>query len=344
MKKVTVGILLLFLASFAWAQEGDKFGEGKVIKAEVPQKDSAQNPIIPAILLPLKPQAAEAGGDVGKEWDGSFPLYRPLTKAHKDTLSNTLGELKIVEVSEELKIDSVWIKAAEYYSIWDSKNINPYQEDASLFRDTIDITLYNPDQGELWSAPLSNTLQTSGFGYRWGRFHAAIDLNLRIGTPVFTVFDGIVRMSAFNRGYGNYVVIRHRNGLETVYAHLQARKVEVGQVLKAGQLIGLGGSTGWSTGPHLHFEVRYAGNSFNPLLIYDFSKEEQLITDRFQLMPQHFWHLGNRIRTKITHKVVPGETLSIISAKYNVPVLTLARINRISVNSVLKVGQTLIIK
>ncbi|MEO1654439.1 MAG: LysM domain-containing protein, partial [Bacteroidota bacterium] len=90
-------------------------------------------------------------------------------------------------------------------------------------------------------------------------------------------------------------------------------------------------------------EVRYQGNSFNPLLIYDFSKKEQLITQRFNLMPHHFRHLGNKVRKTIVHTVVPGETLSIISAKYNVSVLTLAKLNSISVNSVLKVGQSLFI-
>ncbi|NJO01831.1 MAG: peptidoglycan DD-metalloendopeptidase family protein, partial [Bacteroidia bacterium] len=314
------------------------------IKGATIKKDTLADQVVdPAKNIAPKPTPRPPAPE-SQASAGEFNLYKALSVVNRDTLYKTLGELQVIKISEELKIDCVWVKAAEYYSIWDSKNINPYGRDASIFRDTIDIELYNIPRGELWASPLDNTLQTSGFGFRWGRFHHGVDLNLSIGTPVFSVFDGIVRISAFQQGYGHFVVIRHRNGLETLYAHLSARKVDVGQVIKAGQIVGLGGNTGWSTGPHLHFEVRYEGNSFNPLLIYDFSKTEQLITNHFTLMPHHFSHLGNRVRQTITHKVVPGETLSIISAKYNVSVLTLARLNNLSVNTILKVGQSLIIK
>ncbi len=282
--------------------------------------------------------------DTGKIDDGSFSVFKQDALVNKDPLQDELGELKVVRISEELQIDCVWVTAREYYAIWDSRYPNPYGRDAAQFRDTVHIELYNIPEGELWASPLETTLQTSGFGPRWGRFHQGVDLNLRIGTPILTAFDGIIRISAFDRGYGHYVVVRHKNGLETLYAHMSARKVEIGQIVKAGQIIGLGGSTGYSTGPHLHFEVRYEGNTFNPLHIYDFSKPEQLITDKFDLMPHHFKHLGNQIRKNIVHKVNPGETLSIISAKYNVSIAALAKLNRLSENSELAVGQKLIIK
>lgn len=345
MGKFTWLLIFILIGKVAFAQqEVPKFGEGQVIKANKPKKDTLQAQLKPIQSeKPLQDSLPNNNSTDGAATVGDFNLYIDLTSVHTDTMSRTLGELQVVKVSEDLKIDCVWVKSAEYYAIWDSKNINPYGRDASIFKDTIDIRLYDIPKGELWSAPLDKTLQTSAFGYRWGRFHHGVDLDLDTGDPVFSVFDGIVRISAFQSGYGNYVVVRHKNGLETLYGHMSLRKVEVGQVIKSGQLIGLGGSTGWSTGPHLHFEVRYEGNSFNPLLIYDFSKEEQLLTERFSLMPQHFRHLGNQVRLTFSHQVVPGETLSIISAKYNVSVLTLAKLNRLSVNSVLKVGQTLLI-
>ncbi len=352
MSKYLYVLLLCCFTQMTLAQvEDKKFEESPVIKGNFPSKketDSTATQQTQDTLISKKGETASQADPSSVEGGaegGTFNLYKELSIVSEDTLSRLLGELQIVKISEELKIDCVWVKAAEYYSIWDSKNINPYQRDASLFRDTIDIHLYNRPRGELWAAPLDKTLQTSNFGYRWGRFHHGVDLNLRMYDPVFSVFDGIVRIVGFQaRGYGHYVVMRHRNGLETLYAHLSTPKVAIGQVVKAGQIVGLGGSTGWSTGPHLHFEVRYEGNSFNPLLIYDFSKSEQLISEKFRLMPHHFRHLGNRIRRTIEHKVGPGETLSIISAKYNVSIATLAKLNSLEANSILKVGQTLIIK
>ncbi|MEO1652212.1 MAG: M23 family metallopeptidase, partial [Bacteroidota bacterium] len=242
--------LLVFLVishlSFAQVVEESKFEKEKIIKVNKPKKE-----ILPKDTLAETPKAVsskttpdtlkvigDAGADVGE-----FILDREPSIVNESRLSRLLGDLQIVKVSEELKIDCVWVKAAEYYSVWDSRNINPYRRDASLFKDTVEIELYNIKRGELWSAPLEKTLQTSGFGFRWGRFHQAIDLNLRTGEPVFSVFDGIVRISGYDRWLGHHIVMRHLNGLETLYAHLSSRKVESGQGIKAGQLIGLGGST-----------------------------------------------------------------------------------------------------
>ena len=112
---------------------------------------------------------------------------------------------------------------------------------------------------------------SSKFGPRGGRGHHGVDLPLKIGDPVYATFDGKVRYSAFSSsGYGNLVIIRHTNGLETYYAHLSERCVESGDWVVAGQQIGKGGSTGRSSGPHLHFETRYKGLSFDPERIFDF--------------------------------------------------------------------------
>jgi murein DD-endopeptidase MepM/ murein hydrolase activator NlpD len=129
------------------------------------------------------------------------------------------------------------------------------------------------------SLPLGNYVHpakyraTSLYGVkrRRGRIHHGIDIPFPEGTPVVAAFDGIVRVSTYNTGgYGNVVIIRHSNKLETYYAHFSRRLVNPGQMVKAGDTIGLGGSTGRSRGPHLHFETRYLGSHFNPARIIDF--------------------------------------------------------------------------
>lgn len=116
---------------------------------------------------------------------------------------------------------------------------------------------------------------SSKFGPRGGRGHHGVDLPLKTGDPVYATFDGKVRYSAFSSsGYGNLIIIRHTNGLETYYAHLSERNVESGDWVIAGQQIGKGGSTGRSSGPHLHFETRYKGLSFDPERIFDFKTGE----------------------------------------------------------------------
>lgn len=111
---------------------------------------------------------------------------------------------------------------------------------------------------------------TSNFGWRGGRIHAGIDIDLETGDPVFAAFDGIVRQAGWNRGYGYFVIVSHFNGLETLYGHLSSLKISALQPVKYGQLIGLGGNTGRSRGSHLHFEVRYFGKPVNPKLLINF--------------------------------------------------------------------------
>lgn len=121
-------------------------------------------------------------------------------------------------------------------------------------------------------APVKGKL-TSPYGWRarFGRMHRGVDLNLRIGDSVVAAFDGKVRLVKYEAaGYGNYVVIRHDNGLETVYGHLSRALVKPGQRVRAGQLIAKGGNTGRSTGPHLHFETRFMGLAVNPEALIDF--------------------------------------------------------------------------
>ena len=188
-----------------------------------------------------------------------------------DTLDIQDGRLLLV-----LRDDHTW-----YYI----KNFEKVAEDSTFIKDWIPDST-NPYRIPLDSLPLRNSICLvdsastfvvpnqvkvfSRFGTRRGRAHQGVDLPLRTGTPVYAAFDGRVRASMYNSGYGNLVIIRHENGLETYYGHLSKREVEVGDWVHAGDEIGLGGSTGRSTGPHLHFETRYMGFAFDPEWIADY--------------------------------------------------------------------------
>jgi murein DD-endopeptidase MepM/ murein hydrolase activator NlpD len=245
----------------------------------------------------------------------------------------------------ELTIDSAWFKMADYYTVWDSKKVNPYGIDGKLFKDTLKIVLF--DSITKWSSPITHTAITSNFGFRKYRWHYGTDLKLNIGDSVNAVFDGIVRMAKFDRrGYGNYVLIRHNNGLETLYGHLSKTNVVVGQVVKAGDVIGLGGNTGRSSGPHLHFEVRYQGNAIDPYTLFNFEQDSLFTANEFTLTPSHFKYLSEaKAKRSVAagryHKVRRGDTLSGISRKYGVPTARLCKINRISKRTPLKVGRRL---
>lgn len=128
----------------------------------------------------------------------------------------------------------------------------------------------------------------SKYGARWGSMHKGLDLYLRTGDTVVSAFDGVVRYAKFNSGgFGNCVVVRHTNGLETIYGHLSKIDVTANQYVQAGELLGLGGTTGHSTGPHLHFETRYMDFAIDPEQYYNTQTgtllASTLVLDRDQL-------------------------------------------------------------
>ncbi|MBW3468256.1 peptidoglycan DD-metalloendopeptidase family protein [Arthrospiribacter ruber] len=268
-------------------------------------------------------------------------LKRRLSIVSEDTLSLIWAPTnQLVQVSEKILIDSIWVTAFEYYSSWDSRKINIYDFNPKEFKDTVYVKLYDPFFGTEYKMPLDQTHITSEFGFRRFRWHHGTDLRLRTGDPIYSVFDGIVRVRSFDRnGYGYYIVVRHKNGLETLYGHMSKLIAEVGQEVKAGDIIGLGGSTGRSTGPHLHFEVRYQGLSINPTEMFDFNVG-RLKSDVYRITASSFDHV---IQTQeaVYHRVRSGENLSTIARRYGVRVSTLTRLNNISTNSILRVGQRL---
>lgn len=245
-----------------------------------------------------------------------------------------------VIVGENIALDSVWLTLEDYYNIWDSERVNPYKFNGLEFKDTVQLTLFYPEMGLKWASPLKPSAITSDFGLRRYRWHYGVDVRLNTGDSVSAAFDGVVRMANYDRyGYGHYVLLRHYNGVETLYGHLSKRLVTVGQEVKAGDLLGLGGSTGRSTGPHLHFEVRYQGNAIDPKGMFDFASG-CLVDHQYTLTPASFAYL-TEVNKVIVHRVRRGDTLSEISYKYGVPIAKICRLNGISRKSVIRVGQRL---
>lgn len=267
-------------------------------------------------------------------------LRKELALVSEDTSSLDEGFINLVEISEELKIDCVWVTSQEYFSVWDSRKVNPYNIDGTKYNDTTLIALYDPVNGYNWAFPIKKSSITSDFGMRSVRWHYGTDLDLNTGDTVVAAFDGIVRIAQFDRlGYGHYILLRHYNGLETLYGHLSAYNVKVGDLVKAGEMIGLGGNTGRSTGSHLHYEVRYQGNAINPVDLYDF-QNSRLKVDTLLITSNNFSYL-KEARKVIYHKIRSGDTLSGISKRYGVPINTIARLNGISRKTVLKIGRRL---
>lgn len=267
-------------------------------------------------------------------------LKKELSITAEDTAAFIPEPDNLVEVSEELLINKNWVSSHEYYALWDSWNINPYEMDAAKFADTVSLQLFDSLAAEGWSPMLDETHITSNFGLRRYRWHYGTDIRLNTGDSVRTVFDGIVRIKKYDpSGYGYYLLLRHKNGLETLYGHLSKQMVEVGDEVKAGEVIGLGGSTGRSSGPHLHFEFRYQGNPLNPKDVYDF-EQNTLTGDTLLLSPETFSYI-KEARKVYYHKIRRGDTLSGISRRYGVSMSKICKLNGIHKTTVLRVGRRL---
>ena len=244
---------------------------------------------------------------------------------------------------------------------WDTTTLFPYKEvDMSEMPKSVVIDLV--DSLTSYHCPYQGSVHPRGkYGPRRRRQHQGVDLPLKTGDPVYATFCGRVRISQYNRGgYGNLVIIRHDNGLETYYGHLSERLVEPDQWVEAGQIIGLGGSTGRSTGPHLHFETRYYGQSFDPERLIDF-KNGTLSRETFLLKKSFFSiysNAGQDFEDEIAneeqdkkeaaekaamkyYKIRSGDTLGGIARRYGTTVTNICRLNGIKSTTVLRIGRSL---
>ena len=230
--------------------------------------------------------------------------------------------------------------AYSLYPTWDNVRVHAFGNSV-VIPDTFRIDMSG------FCMPTTNTKITSKFGPRRRRMHNGIDVKVYIGDTIRAAFGGKVRMVKYERrGYGQYVVIRHDNGLETIYGHLSKQLVNEDQYVEAGEVIGLGGNTGRSTGSHLHFETRFLGQAINPALLFDFEKQD-IVTESYL-----FKKGNNRYRRSSSsavatggntpyYKVRKGDSLSRISQRTGVSIDRLCKLNGISRRTTLRIGQVL---
>jgi murein DD-endopeptidase MepM/ murein hydrolase activator NlpD len=245
----------------------------------------------------------------------------------------------------------------DLYASWDENTAHPYNFNESFKQDSVVITLVQPGDSA-FVLPFKGDL-TSLFGWRKYRPHYGTDIKLITGEKVASAFDGMVRLAKYYYGYGNCVIIRHNNGLETVYAHLSKILVEPGQVVNAGSVVGLGGNTGRSFGSHLHFEMRYLGQALDSQDFIDFEKgtlkcnefvlRKCDVENKYNLRALHNRHRhdvglaryskGPAKAVNGTYVIRQGDNLWDIARKNKTTVQSICQKNRIKPNTTLRLGQ-----
>ena len=260
----------------------------------------------------------------------------------KEMAMKELSTINSIALISELNKETVLYPADEYYGSWENEYVDPTRSGGNIAL---------PDSCEIDCAsfvyPLARfTSITSRYGPRRRRMHKGIDLDVRTGDTIRSVFSGRIRIVAFDRrGYGKYIVIRHPNGLETVYGHLSKQIIKENDYVKAGTVIGLGGNTGRSTGSHLHFETRFLGQPINPAEIIDFKNEVQhqdLFVFRNLKVNGRKTNIYTNSSNKMAyHRVKRGDSLDRIARRYGTTVSNLCRLNGISRTTILALNRSI---
>ena len=295
----------------------------------------------------------------------TYRLPSAHTAEHKNLIARqeNIGNQISVKDTQDF-LDNLFKDEAEpeldiYTEGWNSKSVNAYAGMEVPDMQTIDVSNF--------AMPCPGYVP-SPYGYRprFRREHKGIDLKLQTGDTVYAAFPGRVRLTNFERrGYGHYVILRHPNGLETVYGHLSKILVKPDQDVKVGEPIALGGNTGRSFGSHLHFETRYMGTPINPAAIFDFANQT-VHTDTYTFdkdtykKPRNFDPAANTEyarQYRATHPqkatassssgskgsksytIRRGDTLSRIASRNGVTVRQLCRLNGMTTKTKLTPGK-----
>ena len=249
-------------------------------------------------------------------------------------LDKQMARIDSVVLNRLIKAETYEYPADDLYPEWSNEYAHKYTNVVIPDSFLIDLTGF--------CMPTENTKITDIFGYRprRRRIHYGLDVKVQRGDTIRAAFDGKVRYVSYQRrGYGNYVVIRHPNGLETLYAHLTKKLVDENEVVKAGDPIGLGGNTGRSTGTHLHFETRLLGKALNPALMFDFPNQDVTGDTYLYMKPKKKVYDPSDPDTY--YKVRSGDSLGRIAARKGTTVKNLCKLNGITTKTILRPGQVL---
>lgn len=268
--------------------------------------------------------------------------------ADRVTIRKDMGLKELAEINSRVEEtlaekEALLFPADELYgSNWDTRWVDPFRSGTKVEM---------PDSCEIdcstFVLPIDTmTRVTSKYGPRRRRMHKGIDLKVQIGDTIRAAFDGKVRIRNFERrGYGNYLVLRHPNGLETVYGHLSKMLVDVNDIVRAGDPIALGGNTGRSTGSHLHFETRFLGQAINPADIIDFDNsvphQDTYVFRNIKINGRKSNIYTSSNDQMVYHRVKSGDTLGKIARMYGTSVNELCRLNGLKSTSTLRIGQSI---
>lgn len=281
-------------------------------------------------------------------------------KAHANLIAsrgNSKSQIKLLEKNNFIDLYEELEPEPDIYNEgMNSRLVNPYNASLVPNSAVIDVRGYR--------MPTGNNRVNSNYGYRsrFKRMHKGIDLHIRMNDTIYAAFSGVVRLTNYEaKGYGNYVILRHGNKLETVYGHLNRFLVKRGQNVKAGQPIALGGSTGRSTGPHLHFETRFMGYAINPSAIFDFANRTTH-TDFYTFNKKTYTQARSFAQNKSvaspsdepryvpakshpdTYTVKAGDNIASVARMAGINKTKLLQLNGLKASDRLKVGQVLKIK
>ena len=259
--------------------------------------------------------------------------------ARQAPIDKKLKSVDSLALQKQIRAEQSLYPGLDLYPVWTNSQVQAYGDAIVPDSYTFDLTNF--------CMPTTQTKITDIFGYRprRRRMHYGLDVKVYIGDTIRSAFDGKVRIvkdQGRRRGYGKYIVIRHDNGLETVYGHLSKQLVKEDQLVKAGEVIGLGGNTGRSTGSHLHFETRFLGIPIDPALMFNFEKQD-VVADSYTFQKKSKGKTARSVAAggDIYYKVKKGDTLGKIAARQGVSVSQLCKLNGITRKTTLRIGQVL---
>lgn len=286
----------------------------------------------------LKPIIKASLAAAAALWSLNLPAQDLI--ARQAPIDKKLKSVDSLALQKQIRAEQSLYPAFDLYPNWNTEYVHTYGKEAVVPDScVIDLTGF--------CMPTPSTRITSPFGPRWRRMHNGLDIKVNTGDTIVAAFDGKVRVVKYERrGYGKYIVIRHDNGLETIYGHLSKQLVKVNQLVKAGEVIGLGGNTGRSTGSHLHFETRFLGIAINPALMFDFPHQD-IVADTYTFRKYKNARSSGGHDDQIAdgtvryYKVKKGDSLSRIAQKTGTTVSQLCRLNHITKRTILRPNQVL---